>query len=547
MSDKQGAWRPAAGWVSGQEETINAVLRRAARQWGERPFMDVGGVEYTFGQINEEACRLANGLQALGVRKGQTVVTLLDNNAEAVFIWLAINKLGAVSVPVNTAYKGEFLRHQVADAGAAVVLAECDYAERIGAIADKLPELTTLVYKGPQPSLPTLSRKVLSWAQVRSSDARDPEVEVKPSDLAMLIYTGGTTGPSKGCMNSHNYACNLARQMVIGGGRTAQTITWTPLPLFHFNALSATILANMMIGARVALYPRFSVSNFWPEIERTRANEVMLLASMFPMLANAPDNDAMQRCHGQIKTASGAPFPHEIMALWKQRFGVQHTLSAGFGLTECAVVTLLPFGVEPKPGSSGLRNEWFDVRIVDDDDKELPPGTPGEIIVRPRQPHVMFEGYWRRPEDTLKLMRNMWFHTGDIGMFDEDGFFYFVDRKKDYMRRRGENISSFEMENTFRNHPAIQDVAVHAVKSDLGEDEVKATVVLHEGAQLTEEALCQWSIEQLPYFAVPRYIEFRAQVPRNPVGRILKYELRDQGVTPTTWDREKSGIVLAKR
>jgi crotonobetaine/carnitine-CoA ligase len=541
------AWKPEAGWSTGEEDTINAVLRRAAETWGDQQYLDFLGETFTFNDVQREACRLANGLKDLGVKKGDTVVTILDNGPDAVFMWLAINKLGAVSVPVNTAYKGEFLRHQVGDSDAAVVVAEKDYCERVALIAEKLPHLKYLVHHGDLPELPDMTVEVLSWGHIRSTDETDQDVEVKPGDLAMLIYTGGTTGPSKGCMNSHNYACNLARQIIVANGRRSDTITWTPLPLFHFNAVSATLLANMMIGAQVALYPRFSVSNFWPEIERTKANDCMLLASMMPLLANAPETEAEKRCHGQLRVVAGAPFPQEIMQIWKDRFGAQHTRQSGFGLSECAIVTLLPFEDEGKPGSSGKRCEWFDVRIVDDNDVEVPPGTPGEIIVRPLKPHVMFEGYWRRPADTLKVMRNMWFHTGDIGMFDEDDYFYFVDRKKDYMRRRGENISSFEMETTFRDHPAIQDVAVHAVKSDLGEDEVKVTAVLHDGMELDEADLCRWAIDRVPYFAVPRYIEFRKVVPRSPVGRILKYELRDEGVTPTTWDIEKSDIKLVKR
>jgi crotonobetaine/carnitine-CoA ligase len=541
------AWTPAPGWSTGTEDTINNVLRRAARQWGERPFIDIGGEVFSFADVDREACRLANGLSQYGVTKGQTVVTVLDNNAEAVFIWLAINKLGAISVPVNTAYKGEFLRHQVSDAGSALVLAESEYLDRFGAIADKLPEVTTYFYRGEAPRTPPPGKAVLPWSAVRSDDTCDPEVEVLPGDPAVVIYTGGTTGPSKGCLNSHNYACNLSRQVIDVTRRTPQSITWTPLPLFHFNALTATVLANLMLGARVALYARFSVSNFWPEIERTGANDCSLLASMLVLLAHAPETEAMKRCYGQLKIAGGAPFPHEIQKIWKERFGVEHTRLGGFGLSECSLVTSLPADDPGKPGASGKRNDCFDVRIVDDDNNELPPGTPGEIIVRPLKPHIMFEGYWRRPADTLKVMQNMWFHTGDIGMFDEEGYFYFVDRKKDYLRRRGENISSFEMETTFRNHPDIQDVAVHAVKGEVTEDEVKVTAVLHPGATLTEEALCRWSIEQLPYFAVPRFIEFRPEVPRSPVGRILKYPLRDEGVTATTWDREKSSVVLIKR
>jgi crotonobetaine/carnitine-CoA ligase len=187
------------------------------------------------------------------------------------------------------------------------------------------------------------------------------------------------------------------------------------------------------------------------------------------------------------------------------------------------------------------------VRIFDDDDNELPPGTPGEIVIRPRRPLVMFEGYWNRPEDTLNIMRNMWLHSGDIGRFDADGYLYFVDRKKDYLRRRGENISSFEVETGLRAHPAVEDVAVHAVFSDAGEDDVKATVVLKKDAAITEEMLCRWAIERLPYFTIPRYFEFRQDLPRNPLGRVLKYQLRADGCTPNTWDREKAGLRIPKR
>ncbi|MCY1258393.1 Long-chain-fatty-acid--CoA ligase [compost metagenome] len=535
------------GWSTDQVDTINAVLQRSTEKYGERKFLDFLGETYSFADLNRTACRLANGLRALGVSKGQTVVTILDNSADAVCIWFAINKLGAVSVPVNTALKGEFLRHQVSDADSLLVIAESDYAERVASIASKLPKLETLVYRGAVPDL-VFDKPLLPWTSILSDDSSEPNVDVQPGDLAMLIYTGGTTGPSKGCMISHNYACSLARQMLVITNRQEDTITWSPLPLFHFNAVATTVLSNMMVGAQVALYTRFSVSNFWPEIERTGANDVQLLASMMPMLAGAPDNDSMKRCFGQLKAVWGAPFPVPVQEQWKKRFGVTHTICGGFGLSECSLPTILPFGTPMRPNSSGKRNtEYFDVRIVDDNDVELPPNTPGEIIVRPRKPHVMFEGYWRRPEDTLKVMRNMWFHTGDIGMFDEDDYFYFLDRKKDYLRRRGENISSFEVESAFLQHPAVDEVAAHAVLSDLGEDELKVTITLKPDTVLNEVDLCHWAADQMPYYAVPRYIEFRSALPKSPLGRVYKFQLRDEGVTSGTWDREKAGFKLAKR
>lgn len=534
-------------WCNSEQDTINDLIRRALARNPEHPFLDFLGEIHTVGEIDKNACKLANGLQSLGISKGMTVATLLDNSAESVFIWLAINKLGAISVPINTAYKGEYLRHQLADSGATVVIAESDYAERTSKIADKLSEMNTLVYRGEAPKLSTpLTQQLLAWEQIVSKDDTDPMIEVAPGDLAMLIYTGGTTGPSKGCMVSHNYACNLAKLISVGTGRNADTVSWTALPLFHLNAV-VNVLCDMDAGGRMAVYPRFSVSNFWPEIERTGANYATLLGSMFPMLLTAPDNEAEQRCHGQLATIAGAPFPTKLQEAWKERFGAKYTACPGFGLTECSLVTSLALHAEVKPDCSGKRNDSFDVRIVDDNGNEVADGTPGEVIVRPLKPNVMFNGYWRRPEDTLKTMNNMWFHTGDIGKFDEDGFFYFVDRKKDYLRRRGENISSFEVESSFRRHPAIEDVAAHAVLSDLTEDELKVSVVLRADQTITEEDLCLWAAEQMPYFAVPRYIEFRAELPRNPVGRVLKYKLRDEGVTPATWDREAAGLQINKR
>ncbi|MCY1258399.1 Long-chain-fatty-acid--CoA ligase [compost metagenome] len=536
------------GWSVGQTDTVNDVVRRAAREHGERPFLDVQGDIYSFAGIQRESCRLANGLAALGVVKGQTVVTILDNNADAVLLWFALNKLGAISVPVNTALKGEFLRHQIADATAALVIAETEYAERIALVKEQLPHLKHIAYRGAAPQADLSGKTVISLEALRSDDVRDPQVEVVPSDLTMLIYTGGTTGPSKGCMISHNNACNEARQIIEAHGRTPESITWTPLPLFHLNATVTTVLCNLMIGARSVIYPRFSVSGFWADIERSGANEANLLATMAPLLAEAPESEVMKRCHGQLNKVYSAPFTADVQQRWRERFGVRHTVGgAGFGLTECAIVTMLPFGAPEKPGCAGRRCDSFDIRVVDDNDVELPYGSPGELIVRPLKPHVMFEGYWNRPADTLKVMRNLWFHTGDIGKMDEDGYFFFLDRKKDYMRRGGENISGFEMERSFAAHPEIEEVAVHAVFSELSEDEVKVTAVLRNGSTLSEEDLCRWAIDRVPYYAVPRFIEFRTSLPRSPVGRILKYQLRDDGVTPQTWDRVKANLTFAKR
>ncbi len=534
-------------WDGGTAQTVTGVLADAARLDGDRPYLDFSGAVFSYGDIDARSTRLACGLAALGVRRGDTVASMLDNNLDAVLAWFAINKLGAISVPVNTAYKGSFLSHQIGDSGASIVLAESDYAHRVLDVRGELPKLRVLLHRG---TADAGNSGAVHCAPLRSCAAENPDfvpVAVGPGDLSMLIYTSGTTGPSKGCMISHGYACNLARQYLRSTALTARDVLWTALPLFHMNATATTVLGTAMVRARAVIYPRFSVSGFWPDIKRSGATAANMLGSMAPLLADAAENEAATQCFGQLRLVNSAPFPKPLQDRWRRRFGVTHMGSAGYGLTEAAMVVTSRIGQDCPPGAAGLRNDDFEVIIADEDDRPLPAGQSGEVLVRPLRPNVMFSGYWNRPEATLAIMRNMWLHTGDIGKFEADGTFYFVDRKKDYLRRRGENISSFEMETTFLAHPAIADVAVHAVFSELGEDDLKVTAILTPGAAISEPELCRWAIDRVPYFAVPRYIEFRDDLPRNPTGKVLKYQLREEGCTPATWDRDKSDVILAKR
>jgi len=236
-----------------------------------------------------------------------------------------------------------------------------------------------------------------------------------------------------------------------------------------------------------------------------------------------------------------------LYSILRTRFGID-TFSGAYGTTEASLVSWQPPGTSNKPNAAGVLNdEHFDVRIFDDADHELPRGHDGEIVLRPKRPHTMFEGYWGRADATVGASRNLWFHTGDIGRIDDEDFLYFVDRKADYLRRRGENISSFEVESVLMSHGALADAAVHAVPSAMTEDDLKITATLKADAALTEEELFRWCIDQLPYFALPRYIEFRAELPRSPVGRVLKRTLRDEGVTESTWDADVAGITYEKR
>lgn len=532
-------------------KTIPQILDERLEAAPDEPYLDVCGTSFTAAEVADRGWRLAAGLRALGVRPGDRVASLIENSPEAMLFWWGTVLGGAIAVPINTAYKGDYLRHQLVDSGTSVLVVQGDLASRAAGVVDTIEGLDHVVVIG-EPDAELAGVEVHRWDDLLASDAARPDVAIRPADLGTFIYTGGTTGPSKGCMLSHNYHEALARQIGICWRRTADDVVWTPLPLFHFNAIVTAVLGPLIYGGRGAIYKKFSVSNFWPEMNRTGATITSTLGTMAYLLAHDEDRPEMPRsgapeANTTLRLIGAAPLPVEVDTVLKERFGVD-TFSGAFGLTECSLISWQPPGVENKPNAAGVINrEYFEVQIVDDDDNPLPVDTPGEIVVRPKRPHVMFEGYWGNPQATVEASRNWWFHTGDVGRIDADDYLFFVDRKADYLRRRGENISSFEVERILMGRGDLQDVVVHAVPSELSEDDLKVTAVRQPESDLTEEELFRWCIDQLPYFALPRYIEFRDELPRSPVGRVLKRTLRDEGVTPTTWDADAAGIEYEKR
>lgn len=534
------------GWSTGEQDTVTGAFLRSAKAYPDRLLVDFSGDRRTYAEFDRDSTALAHGLRGLGVERAEPVAALLDNTIDVTLYWIATAKIGAVVSALNTALKGEFLRNQMDNCNARVLVCESAYVSRFEPILEQLPNLKHILYRGDLPDVTLPGVKLTPLGDLYSTAGGPIEDENKPGDLAALVYTSGTTGPSKGCALSHNYAMNLARQIIETDDRRPGEIAWSCLPFFHFNAVATTFLPAVLLGGAAYFAKRFSLSGFWADIERSGATVASLLGAMIPLVGSQEDTPEMLRCKGQLRTVAGSPFPAEMQQTYKRRFGVKQAGSSCYGTTEACLMTMLPYGTAPKPGSSGKRSRDFDVRIVDEFDNELPPGVAGEVIARPLHPHVMFEGFYRQPEATLKIFKNLWYHSGDIGKFDEDGFFYFVDRKKDYLRRRGENISMFEMENTFSQHPFLLEVAAHAVPSALTEDDVKITAVLRPGASLSEEELCRWCLDKVPYYAVPRYIEFREELPKTSTGKVEKFTLREQGCTPTTWDREVSALVIEK-
>jgi crotonobetaine/carnitine-CoA ligase len=537
-------------WLREPQQTLVQLLQARLDTAGDEPYLDVVGTELTAADIADRASRIASALQQMGVRKGDRVASLIDNSPEALLTWWGVIWAGAVAVPVNTAYKGEYLRHQLTDSGSKVLLVQRDLADRAVRVVPEVEGLDNVIVIGDGPSdFPTA--KGHAWSAMFENEPAPP-VDVAPRDLGTFIYTGGTTGLSKGCMLSHNYHAVLSRQIGTCWGRGADDVVWTPLPLFHFNALVTAVIGPLLFGGRGAIDRKFSVSSFWSEMNRTGATITSTLGTMAYLLAHDVDRPEMPgsgspEANTSLRLLGAAPLPVEVDELIKSRFGID-TFSGAYGLTEASLVSWQPPGVNNKPNAAGIINaEYFDVRIFDDDDNELPRDTDGEIVIRPKRAHAMFEGYWGRPEATIEASRNWWFHTGDVGRVDGDDYLFFVDRKADYLRRRGENISSFEVERILMRQGELADVVVHAVFSELGEDDLKITATRAPGSQLSEADLFRWCIDELPYFALPRYIEFRDELPRSPVGRVLKRVLRDEGVTAATWCVDDSGISFEKR
>lgn len=524
-------------------------LARAVEEAGDHPFIECGGNVMTFREVDRASTRLAHSLKSLGISSGHSVATFMESSLDVFICWFAINKLGAIWCPVNTAYRKEFLRHQVDDSLASLVICDAEYVDRFREISDQLPNVKLILTRGCVDSIEN-SIPTQNLDDYRGTDDTPIPLTTKPSDLSCLIYTSGTTGRSKGCMIPYASLYNVGIQCLEAAPVQPGEISWTCLPLFHMSAISSVTQGALITKTQVSICPQFSVSKFWDEIERSGASHALLMGSIFPLVAKAPDSEAMKRCYGQLRTITGSPISEEIGKIWQERFGVGYINRYGYGQSEGAKLSHLVYGEPlPPPKSSGhIAYDDYEVMIADDEDRPVPPGVPGEILFRPKRPHIMFAGYWRRPEDTAKVWRNLWMHTGDIGKIDEDGWFYFLDRKKDYLRSRGENISSFEVEATYLSHPAVAEVAFHGViVEEGGEEMIKVSVVVRQGYTMNHEELCRWSMDSLPYFAVPRFYEFRESLPKTPTGKVQKYQLREEGCTPGTWDAWANGLISKKK
>ncbi|MDQ7954966.1 MAG: AMP-binding protein [Pseudomonadota bacterium] len=537
-----------------RELTFPKVLARFAERSRDKVLLTetATGRTFTYGEIDAWTDRVAHALQGFGVGRGGHTGLLMGNSAEHLAVFLGIAKIGAVSVPVNTAARGELLRYYLAQSDCETVLVDAALASRLHEVLPELPLLrrVIVVRTGEEGESAVEWAGALEVADFHALVERAaatpfvPAVEPRFCDLVLIAYTSGTTGPSKGSMLSQAAALTYGTSAAEAQGYRASDIFYVCLPLFHNNALLAATGAALVCGASVVMSRRFSVSRFWDEIRESRATITNFLGAMSSFLWSQPPSPAdADNC---LRLVSMAPTP-KYAAEFEERFGLR--AMNNYGLSDYGMVTsFTQWDPRDKLGSIGRPRRGVQVRIVDDDDLELPPGEPGEMVLRFDEPWRGTMGYYKMPEATLASRRNLWFHTGDRGMCDADGYLYFVDRKKDCIRRRGENISAFEVEQIIATHPGVADAAVFPVATATNDEEVAAVVVAKPGVRLDELQLVAHCQRNMAYFMVPRYIQFREALPTTMSQKVEKFRLRREleAALSQAWDREAAGVVLQR-
>ncbi|MCW5660398.1 MAG: ATP-dependent acyl-CoA ligase [Burkholderiaceae bacterium] len=505
------------------ERTLPAMLRRGAG----RALVAFGDVSWNVHDACEAAAGRGAALRAAGVARGDRVLLMCGNRIEFLEAFLGCAWIGAVAVPVNTASMGPQLEYFLANSGARLLVIEAPFVQRLATVDLSRTALRAIwVIGAAEPAVGTVPS--IAWPS--RGQAIEPE-PVQPGDPLAILYTSGTTGPAKGVICPHAqfhwWGVNSARIL----GLDAGDVLCTTLPLFHINALN-TFAQALVTGCRVVYEPRFSASGFWPAMRAADATVVYLLGAMVPMLLAQPASGD-EREH-RVRIGLGPGVPAAAAEAFQARTGV--TLLEGYGSTETNFAIASTREARGR-GVMGWVQPGFVARVVDEHDVELPAGVAGELVLRADEPFAFASGYFGMPEKTVEAWRNLWFHTGDRVVREADGAFRFVDRIKDAIRRRGENISSYEVEQVLLSHPAVASVAVYAVRSELAEDEVMAALVLRDGQRCAPQELAAFCEPRLPHFAIPRYIELMDDLPRTENGKVQKYRLRERGVTSAAWER----------
>lgn len=528
-----------------QDRLLGKILDRQAEQSGDKRFLITDETEITFAEAADITNRLAAGLAAAGIHAGDRIILFLGNCPEMVLLTLAANKLGAIWVPINTDFRGDWLVDAISRSKPAMIVTDHQLAPRLADCHEELPA-APMVFVGAEAAT---QEGALHYDALLAHPPLEPDYSAQHySDTVAIMWTSGTTGKSKGVMQSHN---NWIRAIVDGAGIMYESeeddICYCPLPLYNSGAWITCVYRALIEGIPVVLENKFSVSTFWERINHFGATQIFAIGAMGSFLMNAPESPEDRR--NSLRTALIVPMAPDLWEAFEQRFGVR-LISAGLGMSECLLIANqldCPAGVPSY--ALGLPPADLEFKLCDDNGKEVPDGEAGEICLREKAPHVLFKGYFDAPEATAATYRDDWFLTGDMARLDPaSGVYFFSDRKKDSVRFAGRNISSMEVESVVRRHPEVADVAAYGIPSAeiASEDELKLSVVRKPGSGLTAEALCEFINSNAPYFFVPRYLDFIDMLPYTPTQKVQKYVLREQGNNDETWDLKESDFKVSR-
>ncbi|AZO41908.1 ATP-dependent acyl-CoA ligase [Mesorhizobium sp. M7D.F.Ca.US.005.01.1.1] len=518
------------------DRALPRILLRQAERLGSKKFIEVCGRSASFEDMLHISSRLAVGLRKLGVGRSDRVAMLLPNCFELVAMWFATSSLGAIEVPSNPGLKGDLLCHNLNNCGAEVLAADANALVELAKVQDQLPNLRTLILVGVDPG-EARAAGIRIGRIVRFEECLAPQpdfdlVDVHYSDPMAILFTSGTTGPAKGALMSHHHCYSWAAAMASNLGYTTSDSYFSALPLFHTDAQMFGVFLPLIYGTPATLVDSFSASRFWNQVRASGATATNLLGAMAVILMRAPqsDNDSSN----PIKVCQCIPMVPDREA-FERRFDMR--LVTGYGQTETSFVTLDTVD-ETRPGSCGRPHPDWEVAIVDEADRRLPPGTVGEIVSRPNKSWSMFSGYYRADAKTVQTLRNLWYHSGDAGVMDEDGWLYFKHRLNEAIRRRGENISAYEVETVAERHPDIVESAAFGIPSEFTEEDIMVVAQRRAGATLEPADLLDHFRQLAPRHMVPRYIEITdIPLPRTPTEKVARNTLRQRGVSAATFDR----------
>ncbi len=521
-----------------EQRTIPQLLKRQAGAYANKPLITSADFSSSYAQVLETTARHAGTLKHYGVQKGDRLVVMSGNRVEVLDLFLACAWTGAIFTPINVAARGEQLRHVIATADPKVIVIEQELLQHLQNNSIETPSLSHLWVMDSLDNNPVWNN--IETVPLPPSMEAIPVAQVLPSDPLTIIYTSGTTGPSKGVLCSHSQFCWWGHFGVHYMGISENDVLFTVLPFFHTNAISA-FCQTLMAGASYTFEKRFSASRFWQQVTDYGATVTYLLGTMSHILL---DRDTSEyRPEHKVRIALSAATSAPVVEAFRERFGTH--LIDGYGSTETNHI--MSTNIDSfEPGSMGRLTDEFEVIVADDNDMPVADNEAGEMLIRSKIPDTIALGYFGNPQATIESRKNLWFHSGDRVIRRSDGVFLFVDRKKDAIRRRGENISSHEVESAIISHPSVNAVAVVGTASELGEEEVMAFIVLGKDKAEDPIELIHYLEPRLAYYAIPRYLEFIDELPVTENGKVRKTVLRESGVQASTWDREMAGIVLKR-